>query len=219
MTGDGRLIATSASRNVDAIVSVLSSYIPATGRALEIASGTGQHIARYAAEFPNVEWQPSEVDPIKIASIQSWGREAGLSNLNAPMVLDATVSGWASNHQPFDLIILVNLLHLISAAESERLISEAAVALAVGGALLIYGPFMRGDQFASEGDERFHLSLCAQDPDIGYKSFQSVQSLQSDAGLNGRAVHKMPANNLMLAARKESAVTSETDIVRPQLSR
>jgi len=202
VSSDGRLVATSAARNADAIVSILSTYVPTKGRALEIASGSGQHIAQFAHEFPGMDWQPSELDPIKIASIQSWVRESDLANLNDPITLDATISGWASDYQPFDLIIMVNLLHLISMAETERMIAEASKALNNGGAMLIYGPFLRGDRFASEGDESFHNSLFAQDSDIGYKSFQSIQSLQTEAGLTVQSVHDMPANNLMLAATK-----------------
>jgi len=202
MTDDGRLVATSATRNVDAIVSVLSSYVPPKGRALEIASGSGQHITRYAAEFPRVHWQPSDLDPVKIASIKSWVEQSGLANLADPVTLDASKSGWAADYQPLDLIVIVNLLHLISAAEMARIVVESSKALAQGGALLIYGPFLRGDRFASDGDERFHHSLSTQDPDIGYKSFESVQAVQAEAGLSPNAPHEMPANNLMLSARK-----------------
>jgi len=194
MQGDGRLIATSASRNADAIFSVLSSYLPAQGRALEIASGSGQHIARYAREYPSITWQPSEVDPAKIASIQSWVLEAALENFLRPIILDATGVGWSSTQQPYDVIILVNLLHLISVDETESLIAEAAKALNPGGVQLIYGPFMRGDRFASEGDESFHNSLYAQDQSIGYKPYQSIQTLQTEAGLSVQTPHEMPAN-------------------------
>ena len=136
-------------------------------------------------------------------SITSWARKANSNNLAAPITLDATASGWASEHSAFDLIIIVNLLHLISKVETTRLISEASQALNIQGTMLIYGPFMRGDRFESEGDERFHHSLVAQDSDIGYKSFESVQDLQTKAGLFTEATHEMPANNLMLVSIKQ----------------
>lgn len=199
---DGRLVATSALRNVDAICAVLSSYVPAAGHALEIASGSGQHIARFAAEFPGIIWQSSDIDPAKLASIKSWIDEAGATNVAEPIVLDASVPGWAKRHRQFDVIILVNLLHLITQQEAETVIAEAAHALVSGGRMVVYGPFMRGNAFASEGDERFHLSLSAQDPDIGYKSFQTVQDFQRTSGLDIEATHEMPANNLMLIAAK-----------------
>jgi len=201
-SNDGRRVSPSAMRNVDAICAVLASYVPTAGHALEIASGSGQHIARFATEFPGVVWQPSDIDPAKIVSIKNWVGDVAATNVAEPIVLDASVPGWAAGQRKYDVIVLVNLLHLINQREAETVIAEAAQALVRGGRLAIYGPFMRGDKFASEGDESFHLSLTAQDPDIGYKSFQSVQDIQRSSGLDVEAMHEMPANNLMLVAAK-----------------
>ena len=202
VANDGRMTATSASRNVDVIIDVLEPRIPKKGCALEIASGTGQHIAKFAEQFPNVIWQPSDLDPVKIKSIDSWAAKTDLNNLLNPITLDATTSGWAANHSSFDLIVVINLLHLISVSETQKLIDEASKALVSGGLIFIYGPFMRGNRFASDGDEQFHHSLSTQDPDIGYKSFESIQSLQTKAGLSIQTPQEMPANNLVLCAIK-----------------
>ena len=202
---DGRLSAPSAVRNIAPILEVVTAFVPPSGRALEIASGTGEHIVRYAAEFPRVFWQPTDVDPTRISSIRIRVDQAGFSNLADPVLMDATAPGWADKLPPQDLIILVNLLHLISAPEANALIAEACRALAPGGALLIYGPFLRDNHFASPGDESFHKALRAQDPEIGYKSFQDIQSRQSDGGLVPEPVIEMPANNLILTARKPPA--------------
>lgn len=203
VSDDGRMIATSATRNADAIISAMSNHVPNKGRALEIASGSGQHIARFAQEFPNLIWQPSDVDPVKINSIDSWVQHIDLDNLLEPILLDATVFGWGADHSQFDLVILVNLLHLISMAETENLIAETSDALTKNGVMLIYGPFRRGQHFASDGDEQFHHSLSAQDPSIGYKSFENIQHLQTNAGLHINIPHELPANNLMLVATKQ----------------
>ena len=65
------------------------------------------------------------------------------------------------DHSGQDLIVLVNLLHLISEGEARTLIREAATALAPGGRFLVYGPFMRAGELISEGDRAFHASLTA----------------------------------------------------------
>lgn len=199
---DGRLFAPSAARNAQAILDVVSAYVPVRGRALEIASGTGEHIVRYAAEFPNISWQPTDVDPARIRSIESWANQNPCENLCKPVLMDATTPGWSGDQAPLDLIILVNLLHLISEAEVSTLLTEAAAALAPNGVFLIYGPFLRGDQFASASDRQFHNSLRSQDPEIGYKSFQDIQTIQRDSGLPVEPEIAMPASNLMLAGRK-----------------
>jgi len=199
---DGRLIAPSAARNADAIVQVVRHFAPANGRALEIASGTGEHIVRFASEFPQIIWQPSDADPVRIASIQAWIDQAPCENLEKPILLDASLAGWSAQKEPVDLIILVNLLHLISTKQVRTVIDEAAKMLAPNGRFLIYGPFRRGQEFASESDKAFHQSLVSQDGQIGYESFDDIQSMQNDCGLSVNDAIQMPANNLVLAGIK-----------------
>ncbi len=194
-----KLHAPSAARNVEAILQALTPLVPPSGRALEIASGTGEHVARYAAAFAQLQWQPTDIEPARLASIDAWG--AGLSNLLPAKHLDASQQGWAKDWPLQDLILFSNLLHLIRDAEAATVLGEAAQALASGGVFIIYGPFLRGTEFASAGDQRFHESLRAQDADIGYKSVQWVQNMVRDAGLQPAPPIDMPANNLLLVAK------------------
>ena len=48
-------------RNRAPILAALRALIGDQGRALEIASGTGQHVAHFAAALPGWHWQPSDV--------------------------------------------------------------------------------------------------------------------------------------------------------------
>jgi tRNA G46 methylase TrmB len=50
---DHRLSSPAALRNRDPILSVLRSMLPSTGKVLEIASGSGEHILHFAAGFPS----------------------------------------------------------------------------------------------------------------------------------------------------------------------
>jgi len=202
---NGKLHAPSASRNVGAIVDALTPLAPHQGKALEIASGTGEHMVRFAAAFPALSWQPTDIAPERLQSIAAWCGEAGLTNVKPPVILDASVPGWAAEHGGQSLIFLSNLLHLISTEEAMTVIAESAKALAPGGIFVTYGPFLRGEDFASESDREFHASLRAQAPEIGYKSFESIQRLQVEAGLSALAPIAMPANNLLLTAKKPSS--------------
>ncbi|MCF6232867.1 MAG: class I SAM-dependent methyltransferase [Rhodobacteraceae bacterium] len=197
-----RLVAPSAARNIDAICDLLQEVAPATGNALELASGTGEHIARLAALMPGLNWQPSDVDATRRASADAYAKDAGLTNLAPAIFLDATAPGWGAKYTGQSLIFLSNLLHLITDAQASTLIAEAASALTRGGRLVIYGPFMRGEKLTSDGDISFHQSLRAQNPDIGYKDDFDVMDLIQDTGLEMREVIEMPANNLSLIAQK-----------------
>ncbi|MBV1869016.1 MAG: DUF938 domain-containing protein [Marinosulfonomonas sp.] len=199
---DGRLHAPSANRNASAIRNIILKHAGQSGRALEIASGTGQHIAMLAQALPGFTWQPTDVDADRLESIASWTQYCGCKNVHPPALLDATNAGWAARHYDYDLVLMVNLLHLIDADGAKNAVDGIANALAPGGTAMIYGPFLRGDKFASNGDQAFHKSLIDHDSAIGYKSFQTVQGWQEASGLVSNPAIEMPANNLMLVARK-----------------
>ena len=167
---DGRLNAPSAVRNAEPIVQLVRENALKPGNALEIASGSGQHVVRLAAALPLLNWQPSDVDETRIKSIRSWSNDYHLTNLNPPCLLDATKEGWAAKHHGQDLILLVNLLHLISIEETKILVKEVSKALAPKGVSIIYGPFMRSGELISKSDVEFHDSLINTDPDLGYKN-------------------------------------------------
>ncbi len=159
-------------------------------------------MAAFAARFPGLHWQPSDPDPARRASIDAYAAESGGGNIAPAIDLDASRPGWGAELSGQTLITLCNLLHLIPMDWVEVLIAEAAQALAPGGRLVIYGPFMRAGELTSAGDEAFHASLTAQDPRIGYKDDFDVIDLLQAAGLEMVEVVEMPANNLALVAQK-----------------
>ncbi|WP_171103595.1 DUF938 domain-containing protein [Ruegeria sp. HKCCD7255] len=199
---NNRLVAPAAARNADALCNVLKRLAPQSGKALELASGTGQHVAAFAQHLPGLNWQPTEIDPNRRASIDAYSH--GLSNVATARHLDATVSGWAFDFGEKDLIVLINLLHLISWSKTEILIAETAAALAPGGQFVLYGPFMRNGQLTSAGDQRFHTALIQQDPKIGYKNDADILGLLKESGLNLSEIVDMPANNPAFVTQKPS---------------
>lgn len=198
---DGRLFAPSSPRTKGPILDVFKARLGTSGRFLEIASGTGENLVHYAEHMPDWRFQPSDVDPERLASISAWITHSGVTNVAAPTDLDAAKSGWGASVE-VDVIHVGNLFHLISEAQVKTILSESAQALDIGGSLIIYGPFMRAGELTSEGDERFHQSLTAHNPDIGYKDDFDMMVWLSEAGLEPREVIEMPANNLCLIAVK-----------------
>ncbi len=194
---DGRLHAPAAARNAQVITKMICQHAAHSGKALEIASGTGQHVVAYAAALPEIIWQPTEIDADRRRSIDIWAKEADLPNLHPAIDLDATTPGWSAQHKGHDVIVLVNLTHLITVPELRILIGEVAHALAPGGRFFLYGPFLRGGVATSQGDKAFDASLRAKDPEIGYKDVGDIENWLQKAGLGVVGMHQMPANNLM----------------------
>ncbi len=202
LEGNGRLNSLSAVRNAKPIVELVREIAIKSGNALEIASGTGQHVVKLAAALPLLNWQPSDVDETRIKSIRCWSNDHHLTNLKPPCLLDATKEGWAAEHHGQDLILLVNLLHLISIEETKILVNEMSKALVPQGLSIIYGPFMRNDKLISKSDMEFHHSLIDTDPDLGYKNDVDMLNIFNEAGLVHLRTEKMPANNLAFITQK-----------------
>ena len=69
---DTRITAPSAARNREPILHALRRQLPASGTVLEVASGTGEHVAYFAAALPGLQWQPTDPDADRRASIDAW---------------------------------------------------------------------------------------------------------------------------------------------------
>ncbi len=198
---DGRLSAPSAVRNVGPILAAMQPYVPPEGGALEIASGTGQHVAAFAKQFPGVTWQPTDLAPDRLLSIDAWATAAAAGNILPATRLDAGVPDWDMGS--FDYVTVSNLLHLVSNDTALNVIAGAARALRPGGHLFVYGPFRRDGAFRSAGDSSFHARIQAENPSAGYKDVTWMQETALANGLNPKAQIEMPANNLSLVWQKQ----------------
>ncbi|MEM7520738.1 MAG: DUF938 domain-containing protein [Pseudomonadota bacterium] len=201
--GGAKLHAPAADRNAAALTDLIAEHAPARGCALEIASGTGQHIAHFARRLPGLSWHPTDVEAARLRSIDAYAAEAKLTNIAPAAHLDAAVSGWSARLGSFELIVIVNLLHLIPTQAVRRVLVESALALAPGGVLILYGPFARDGTLTSAGDVRFDAELRAVDAAIGYKDTTKITASLQDAGLHVE-MSEMPANNLSFIARKSA---------------
>ncbi len=197
---DERQYSPSAARNLVPIQRALSPELPKEGRVLELASGTGEHIMAHAQTFPHLTWVPSDLDSKRLNSINAWCTQATVDNLEKARFLNACQPGWAKHHGTWDVILLVNLLHLITDAEMSVLLDEVTQALGPQGIFAVYGPFLRSGQFVSEADAAFHKALQSDSRDIGYKDINVLVSVLQALGFGVRT-QTMPANNIMIFAR------------------
>lgn len=196
-----------AERNKQPILDVLRQLLPAQGRALEIASGTGQHAAWFGAGLPGWRWQPSEANSAALPTIAAWVKQAGTPNVHPPCLLDVMAPEWPSDDEtlashfaePFDAIFCANLLHIAPWATCAAIMQGARRHLAQdGGQLLIYGPFLEDDVPTSPGNLAFDQSLRSQNPAWGIRQREAVERCAQHAGLHLRQRFAMPANNLLL---------------------
>ena len=91
---DHRQYAPATERNRDFILDVLRDVLPMTGVILEIASGSGEHIVHSARNFPGLVFQPSDPEPEALLSAAAWVKAVQVTNVRAPIVLDASQSPW-----------------------------------------------------------------------------------------------------------------------------
>ncbi|HEY8379886.1 MAG TPA: DUF938 domain-containing protein [Nannocystis sp.] len=198
-----------ALRNRGAIAEVLAEVLqPAdlmlrAGRqplVLEIASGTGEHVVHFAATFPGLVWQPSDRDPEALASIAAHVRQAGLANVRAPVVLDATASVWPV--EAAEAIVCINMIHIAPWAACEGLMAGAERILAAGAPLYIYGPMKRDGRHVAESNAAFDADLRARNPAWGVRDVDEVAAAAARHGLALSAVVPMPTNNFSLVFRR-----------------
>jgi SAM-dependent methyltransferase len=202
MTGQsfeyGRLHAPAAERNKDPILEVLQRALPPAGLMLEIASGTGQHIAHFAAALPKLLWQPSEADTRIHASIRAWTE--ALTNVRPPLALDVQQS-WPLAHA--DAVLCLNMIHVAPWEAALALIDGAARVLPQRGVLFLYGPYRRFGRHTAASNAAFDASLRATDPEWRVRDLEAVEERATAAGLRLEEIVEMPANNLSVVFRKQ----------------
>ncbi len=198
-----------AERNRQPILEILQQVLPAQGTALEIASGTGQHVAWFAAGLPGWTWQPSDRQADAFGSVAAWCAQAGVANVREPVLLDVLAEQWPSDGaaftRPFDAVFCANMLHISPWATGAALMQGAAGHLAPDGQLLVYGPFLEADVPTSPGNRAFDASLREQDPAWGLRELDVVTDQAGRAGLSLHQRLSMPANNLLLVFRRTPA--------------
>jgi len=194
---DGRQSAPSAERNLQPIAEALRPILgKASGLALEIGSGTGQHAAGLAAAFPDLEWQPSEDAGASLVSIRAWAARSGLSNLRRPIRIDAAAP-WP-DLGPLAAVLSVNVIHIAPWEVARGIVQGASRALGPGGSLIFYGPFKEGGRHTGEGNMRFDEALRAQDPAWGVRDLDDLSALAREAGFGPAEITQMPANNRLV---------------------
>ena len=194
-----KLHSPASERNRDVILAVLKEVLPETGTVLEIASGSGQHVAHFARHLPDLTWQPSDMETDHRLSVAEWA--AGLTNIRAVIDIDVLRDDW-SVWTDIDAIYSANMLHISPWEVAVGLFTGAGHLLPAGAPLVIYGPFIREGVETASSNLAFDQSLKGRNPDWGIRPLSDVRVLAAEHGLVLDRVEDMPANNLVLVFHK-----------------
>jgi SAM-dependent methyltransferase len=193
-----RLSAPSALRNREPILDVLRDHLPTAGLVLEIASGTGEHVAHFAVALPELIWQPTDPEPDRRASIDAWA--AALPNVRPAVPLDTAAADWPIPQA--DAVLCINMIHIAPWPAAEGLVAGAGRLLGPGGLLVLYGPYRRAGQPMEPGNAAFDADLRRRNPAWGLREVGAVVALTAASGFGQPEIVAMPSDNLMLVFRR-----------------
>lgn len=187
-------------RNREAILEILTDQFSSRSSVLEIGSGTGQHAVYFASRLPHLIWQTS--DRVQNhAGINAWIDSAAESNVKRPLEID--VQSPPPIAASYEAVFSANTAHIMSAKAIEAMFELVGTALSAGGGIFcLYGPFNRSGEFTSESNARFDASLRSQDPLMGIRNLEDMDTLAEREGMQRHRLYAMPANNFVVIWRR-----------------
>ncbi|MBO9643340.1 MAG: DUF938 domain-containing protein [Pseudacidovorax sp.] len=191
----GLITSPAAERNKGPILAELLRLLPVRGHMLEVAAGTGQHAAHFAAALPEWTWLPTEPDAAMLPAIAA--RTADLPQVLAPVALDVS-EAWPVAPASLDAVYCANMVHISPWDCTEDLMRGAGRALRPGGLLVLYGPYVVEGEPLAPSNAAFDADLRRRNPAWGLRTLAEVTAKAAEAGLDAMERVDMPANNLLL---------------------
>jgi hypothetical protein len=187
---DDRQYAPATLRNRHFILDVLRDALPATGVILEVACGSGEHVVHFARNLPSLVFQPSDPDPDARLSVAAWVKAKGVTNVRAPIALDALHSVWPIASA--DGIICINMIHISPWDATVGLIKGAAAILPPGSPLYLYGSYKREGFETAPSNQAFDWSLRDRYPNWGLRDLEAVAAMAQSDGFSAPVSPKCP---------------------------
>lgn len=196
---DKRIFAPSTARNREPILAILRSILPEKGLVLEIASGAGEHVTFFAANFPQLTFCPSDPSAEARESISAWIAATGVANVLAPLALDVEEIPWSIDAA--EAIICINMTHISPWSATEALFKGAGRTLPPGAPLYLYGPYRRDGGHTAPSNAEFDASLRARNAAWGIRNIEDAAACAREKGFGEPQIVDMPANNLSVIFR------------------
>jgi hypothetical protein len=197
---DDRQYAPATLRNRDFILDVLRGVLPRTGVILEIASGSAIIPSIFARDFPTLVFQPSDLEPDAVLSVAAWVKATHVTNVSAPIALDASHSVWPIASA--DGVICINTVHISPWEAMVALIKGAAALLPPASPFYLYGPYIREEFATAPSNQAFDRSLRDRNATWGLRDLEAVAAIAQSVGFRAPVITEIPANNLSAVFRR-----------------
>ncbi|KAK7939160.1 hypothetical protein WMY93_002486 [Mugilogobius chulae] len=203
------LVSPQAERNWQSLASVLEDVLEEQSHrqlfALELGSGTGQHIIRFAQKMPFVTWQPSDIKEESRDSIKAYIAATNAKTVLQPVHLDASEpwEKWASlSVNSCDVIVAINLLQYSSFKTAQGVFTGAAHVLKQNGLLIIYGVFAINGTITPSSNEQLDEEIKKLNPEWGLPDIDVLRQVAFGNGLRLERIVEMEEYYKCLIFRK-----------------
>jgi SAM-dependent methyltransferase len=212
----------SSSWNCQFIAEQMKDYIPSSESftIFEIGTGTAHQLKHYIHLFPNIVWQPSDLEdslPFIYDTLTEHGTKRYPGNVLDPVAYDIDSPLGIPVTTDYNAIYVSNVIHCIP--DAEPLIQQISKAIPQGGLVFIYGPFNVGSpekygilakdrientSYTSQGNQKFDERLKDQDPRLGLRTLEDIEETAKKYNLTLQKAHEHEeVDNLFLVFRKE----------------
>ncbi|XP_064171678.1 methyltransferase-like 26 B [Anguilla rostrata] len=203
------LLSPLAERNQDGLLSVLREQLGKKSHgelfALELGSGTGQHVVHFAQDLPFVTWQPSDITEEFRDSIRSYIVATKVKTVLEPVHLDGGEpwEKWAGlPKSSCDIILSINMLQYCSFGTIEGVFKGSGQVLRKDGFLMTYGPYAINGIVVPSSNEELDRSLREKNPEWGLPDVDVLRQLAFSNGTRLERMIEMPESNKCLIFRK-----------------
>ncbi|XP_068193532.1 methyltransferase-like 26 B [Antennarius striatus] len=203
------LLSPQAERNWEGLCSVLEDVLEAQSHrqllALELGSGTGQHVIRFAQKIPFVTWQPSDITEESLDSIKAYIAATHVKSVLQPVHLDASApwEKWAGlSHRSCDVIVAINLLQYSSFETAKGVFTGAAQILKPNGLLITYGVYAINGTITPSCNENLDAELRKMNPEWGLPDIDVLRQLAYGNGIRLERIIEMEEYFKCLIFRK-----------------
>lgn len=172
------------------------------GKVLELASGTGQHCSYFGSHFPNLQFQPSDVEQSLFDSIIAYAEDTPTKNVRYPIRLDVSGNNWQLDDF-FDYIICVNLIHVSPIECSVGLFRNGSQVIKPGGLIITYGAYAYKGVIEPQSNIEFDKSIRSQQPKWGLRDIIDLENIAKKYGIILKHKYDMPSNNKCLVWQKQ----------------